>query len=487
MKRILSIAGSLLGLLVLGVLAVALALTFSGLGRGAEPASQAFQSPIETPTQLPYPIPATPTHPPLKPTPVTPPPTIPPKPSPPMVTVTLPPYPPPQTPTLPGTPTSVPTPRATVTPPAPGTPTAVPTPSGLLPPGLKVVYGETDSLSGTTTIWLASAMNPTLRRVLATFAHKVGYGVQGAVSPDGDKIACLVIPPDASERAARTAGGELWVMSSDGRDPHTVADRVGWISPLTIWSPDNRTLVFGRRIPVESPMRSQVPLRTELYVVTTDMTGPRLLLSEDIAHDIQPVGWSADGHFFYYAKWANLQDRWELWKIDVRSGLMHFQTVAPSANAQSPLLSPDGTKVIFTALEGGKQTLIMLSVDGQEQRTLISGATGDRPIDQYIAIWSPDAQSIFAHIPPPPGQPAHLERIDLRTGQRHVIPIEPICGEEFLIPQAWSPDGKWLVVLKYPRFQSLAYLMQATGGPMTQIPLTQSSDWVSLFGWTDRR
>ncbi len=60
MKRLWSITGGLLGLLALGALVVALALTFGGLQRGAKPASQAFQSPIETPTQPPYPPPTTP-------------------------------------------------------------------------------------------------------------------------------------------------------------------------------------------------------------------------------------------------------------------------------------------------------------------------------------------------------------------------------------------------------------------------------------------
>ncbi|WP_423226207.1 hypothetical protein [Candidatus Amarolinea aalborgensis] len=61
MKRLLSITGVLWGLLALGALAVALALTFGELRRDVKPASQAFQSPIETPTQPPYPPPATPT------------------------------------------------------------------------------------------------------------------------------------------------------------------------------------------------------------------------------------------------------------------------------------------------------------------------------------------------------------------------------------------------------------------------------------------
>jgi len=60
MRRLVNIMEGLVGLLVLGVLAVALALTFGGLQKKAKPASQAFQSPIETPTQPPYPPSATP-------------------------------------------------------------------------------------------------------------------------------------------------------------------------------------------------------------------------------------------------------------------------------------------------------------------------------------------------------------------------------------------------------------------------------------------
>jgi len=66
-----------LGLLALGALVVALALTFGGLPRQAKPASQAFQSPIQTPTQPPYPPPETPTPPGPPATPTVPPTPIP--------------------------------------------------------------------------------------------------------------------------------------------------------------------------------------------------------------------------------------------------------------------------------------------------------------------------------------------------------------------------------------------------------------------------
>lgn len=483
MKRLLSIAGSLVGLLALAVLAFTLALTFGGLQRGAEPLSWMFQSPIETPTQPPYPPPATPTHPPSKPTPITPPPTIPPKPSPPTVTVTLPPYPPPQTPTPPGTPTAVPTPRATVTPPAPGTPTPVPTPSGPLPAGPKIVYGDTDGSSGTTTIWLASATNPELRKALTTVVHKVGYGVQGAVSPDGNNIAYLIIPRGTSERAARTAGGELWVMNSDGTDRHRVADQVGY---LAMWTPDSSALAFGRLIALENPTDPQVPFRTELHLVTADGANQTLFLADESAYGIQPLGWSEDGQLFYYAR-VTLQGRWELWGVDIRTGSAQFQTfLPPQYLIQSASLSPDGANVLLTVLEEHQYALIVLSIDGRVQRTIVRGATGDQPLNRYAAIWSPDGQDLLVHIPPEADQPARLERINLKTGQRHIVISEPVSGEEFFIPRSWSPDGVWLVVLKYPRPQSLSYLLRVAGGPMVQIPLSQSSNWVTLLGWTDR-
>jgi len=67
MRRLANIIDSLVGLLVLGALVVALALTFGRLPRDAKTTSQVFQSLIETPTRSPYPPPGTPT---LSPSPI---------------------------------------------------------------------------------------------------------------------------------------------------------------------------------------------------------------------------------------------------------------------------------------------------------------------------------------------------------------------------------------------------------------------------------
>ncbi|GIW89748.1 MAG: hypothetical protein KatS3mg109_0180 [Pirellulaceae bacterium] len=70
MRCLSSMSVRLFALLTLGTLAIVLVIAFGGLDRSAsELTVQAFQSPIETPTQPPYPPPATPTLPPYPPPP----------------------------------------------------------------------------------------------------------------------------------------------------------------------------------------------------------------------------------------------------------------------------------------------------------------------------------------------------------------------------------------------------------------------------------
>jgi len=117
MKRVLNVAGSVLGIAALVVLAAALLVTMGGPGErpvAQEPVAVdtsrgSFQPPPDTPTVVPYPPPQTPTViPPATPTPG--------------------PYPPPATPGPTFTPPLLtPTPPATETPPTPGRPTPLAT------------------------------------------------------------------------------------------------------------------------------------------------------------------------------------------------------------------------------------------------------------------------------------------------------------------------------------------------------------------------
>lgn len=477
MKRLLSIIGSLFSLLLLAGLTIVV--VFFNQGQQQETLSaNLFQSPIRTPVAPPKP---TQTGRPFK-TPPTPPPL--PSVVASVTSIGVTPVLPTATPTVPATDT--PTPKPPFNPTATNTPVVIPTSVGPLPPGPKLVYGETDGASGTTDIWLASAKNPRLRKLLATVKHKMGYDVRGIVSPDGSKIAYHIIPPGTSERGARTDGGELWVMNADGTNPRLIAKGLAY---LANWSPDSHTLTFGRRILSKSdPASSISEFKTELYMITIDGTDPKLLLTDDIVANFSPLGWSDDGQTYYYFAPGQSLDKWELWNIGIADGSIQFQTVAPFDKSDVPILLPNGSHVIFTAPKPGEKqlSLIRLSIDGKEQETIANGATGTGAINSYILAWALDGKEIVFHIPPEGEKKSRLERFDFHSKEKTPIVTPLLESEEFFVPRSWSPDKEWIVVRKYPhRPQSLTYLMRTTGGAVTQLPLAQPSNWVYLFGWTN--
>jgi len=477
MKRAVNIIGGLLGLLALGALVMALALTFGGVQKGAKPASQAFQSPIQTPTQQPYPPPATPTHPPSKPTPVTPPPTIPPKPSPPRVTVTLPPYPPPQTPTPPGTPTAVPTPPATVTPPTPGTPTAVPTPSGPLPPGPKVVYAET-APDGTVTYWAVSAVNPERRRMLAT-ADPARFGVNATLSHNGRWIVYTFTP--TNDRFA----AELWVVRLDGTERKQLASGidVGRYVNYPIWSPDDRYVAVIRQEFETSPQLSPFPYTQTISIINID-TGQEIPLveayvpsiEEEARRNIFPLDWSSDGRFLYYRLGA--VDRVELWRVDVKTHVREYvNTISEQGAPRCYFLSPNDRWLLCTVLETRDPPQYAVALvpaePGEQIDVLISGARDAL----YNPIWHPGGQEVTVVLPPQANEQAKLQTINVQTRATRTIAV---AEAGFLVPRMWSSDGQWLAVQKYPETYRTLFILSSDG---TQIRQIQTTGSIEVIGW----
>ena len=472
MKRLLSITGSLLALLALIGLVLILALTFGGLRRNAEPVSWMFQSPIETPTQPPYPPPA----PPSKPTPVTPPPTIPPKPSPPTVTVTFPPYPLPQTPTPPETPTTVPTPRATVTPPVPGTPTAVPTPSGPLPPGPKVVYAET-APDGAITFWAVSAVNPERRRMLTT-ADPARFGVHATLSPDGNWIAYTFTP--TNDRFA----AELWVVGLDGTGRKRLASGidVGRYVNYPIWSPDDHHVAVIREVFETSPQLSPFPYTQTISLINID-TGEETPLvkahvpsiEEEARRNIFPLDWSPDGRFLYYRLGAT--DHVELWRVDAITHTREYvNTISEQGAPRCYFLSPDGQWLLCTVLEtrDPPQYAVALVPTGPGQIEALIGGAHDA---LYNPIWHPGGQEVTIVLPPQASEQARLQTINVQSRARSTIAV---AEEGVFVPRAWSPDGRWLAVQKFPETYRSLFLLSFDGAQIQQI---QTTGGIEVIGW----
>lgn len=403
MKRLLSITGGLLGLLVLGALAVALALTFRGLRRDVKPVSQAFQSPIETPTQLSYPPPATPTRPSI--------PTIPP-------TVTRAPKPSPS-----------PTPIPTATP--------VPTPLPLPPSAFYALWVENYPEGQGSVLWLADPRDIGSRREVLRFERDAI--TEAALSPNGRKLALVTIYWKTST---------LWIANADGSGLQQFDQGPGVGGPL-FWNRDSRLLTYGVSWRQEAPAiptvpgRPGIPVETFIWrgaIVLMDIaTGEKQrLLEVEADTSLSVLGWSANGQELYYSH-SILQEterQYELWAVDWRGQDTH--RVASLGHEPIPLiLAPDGSRFLI----GTAQGWAWLSADGQTHP--------DIPLPPWRQrcglIWSTNGNEVVLCQVDEQQPIEHIKVVNLHAGATRVLGSfgVPSGGIPFS-PLAVSPDMQWI-------------------------------------------
>ncbi|MGC8787893.1 MAG: TolB family protein, partial [Anaerolineae bacterium] len=383
------------------------------------PASQAFQSPIETPTRPP------------KPTPVTPPPTIPPKPSPPTVTVTLPPYPILQTPTPPGTPTAVPTPRATVTP----TPVVTVVP-GPLPLGLKIVCVDKGEDEWTSVIWMANVDDLNHVQIITALRNLAPeFWPLAHVSPDGRHIAYILPRKHDSESA-------LGIVNINGTENRILDDPVlgPGVELRLRWSPDSQWIAYLRRMPPRGERAE-----TEIWVVRPDGTEKRMVASE--SGEVFLIGWARDGSQIYYTPGGR-----DLWAVNVSgeappSVLLHFDEPA------APLrLSPDGEKITYEIREShgpGPVTLGVASIDGQEKH-ILAESIDSRNFDLWSyslsPIWSPDSSRVAYSIPI---NRMHIEILSSQWDAPTTRAVIRSREKAYYYLLSWSPESKYIVAWRH--------------------------------------
>ncbi|MBC8492621.1 MAG: hypothetical protein ISS50_01530 [Anaerolineae bacterium] len=393
-------------------------------------------------------------------------------------------------------PTPLPWQLFTPAPPAP-TLTPIPTPSSPLPSGPKIVYVETFPLiinvatpspfanrnTTVSTLWVANVSDLTMRRNLVTITHKAGYRVNAAVSPDGNMVSYITLAPGPGERA-RDFGATLWVLDVDSSAPRKLAEGLDYY--VNIWSPDSRTVVCKKNVPIANPPDDNIPVRTELYVVDIDSGEQRLLLADDTSYGLSPLGWSPEGTLFYYLRITSAGE-YELWAVDVARDTSQFKAFIHNDITSGISISPEGEYLLASPLESREPAisyaLVILSIDGTERKTILSGTTGDKPINRHSAIWCSSGTRLAMRVPPEANQPAKLQIMDLGTGQRRTIATaEAPNAEEFLIPRSCSPDGKWLVVMKYPTMHLDVFLMTSDGSGQQKLP-AEPGNWVKFAGW----
>ncbi|HEX4008143.1 MAG TPA: protein kinase [Acidobacteriaceae bacterium] len=344
--------------------------------------------------------------------------------------------------------------------------------------------------------------------VLGGPSKPVGPGLVGTFSPDGASILCWspdgkisLVPGDggaprtlASPGYGLTGLGEinfspdgkvirfskdglLWQMNADGSDLHTLLPGWGvkgvqrsgrWTADGSfyfflvageashgvggqIWALDERRGWLRHPSSAPIPMTSApirwaepVPARDGKSIFTVGQT-PRGELSRWDAntHQFQPflggisaedVNFSQDGRFVAYITYPDAV----LWKAN-RDGSNPVQLTQPPMHPMNVRWSPDGQRIVF--YDRHTWRIDVIPADGGPAVDLMPG-------EKQLALdpfWSPDGkQVVFTAVQMVGNWKAEGRTLDVATGKVSTIP-----GSEGLRPEAWSPDGRYLMAVDW--------------------------------------
>ncbi len=233
-------------------------------------------------------------------------------------------------------------------------------------------------------LWIASADAPQQPVRILTVAHKLGYGLRGAVSPDGQFIAYLRLPASATDPMTQ---GELWRVRSNGSDPQRLFLGVDMYR-APVWSPDSKTLA------VRQGNREGDGITYALTAVEVATATERPLISGQRVDGLYPIGWGADNAFY-------------------------AATITPRG---TDILRADSRRAVSAFAGPGAATPVLHASDGIARDFQLAAAT---------------LQLAYAEYLPGAAQPYRLRTADLARGSSTVM----LTSQWPLLHPQWRANG----------------------------------------------
>jgi Tol biopolymer transport system component len=186
----------------------------------------------------------------------------------------------------------------------------------------------------------------------------IGNAFSPSYSPDGDQIAFVNRVSDEP--------ATLWIMGSDGTDPHAVSALPGALVAAE-WSPDGRSIAVAAAV--------ERTFSHEVFVLDLEnLVAPPKKVPSTLAGLGGSLAWSPDqSHLLVFAGPAAAR---EIYRLDVASGQATQLTFG--GNNASACYSPDGQNIVFNSLRnGGQADLYVMRADGHSMRRLTDNAEPD--------------------------------------------------------------------------------------------------------------
>jgi len=317
------------------------------------------------------------------------------------------------------------------------------------PPGQYAVIAQTQ---GTTDIVaIAPADGLAAPKEVAHVSHLDGFGVKGAVSPDGKKVAVVA----ATGGTATNPSGSLLVIDLASGTSTTL---FGGIDPqqTPVWRGDSTAVVVTRD-------EGSGPITVQFLSVPINGGAPATIDTADSVLGAYGVGFDGQGRFVDVAIDGN--------GSTVRRGGAALQLISTQVTRDWQL-SPDGSQLAFieSSLNGGLHyTGHTVALNGASNVAFEAQTTSDG--QQLGVAWQPGAtQPTFGDEPGGAGR----NGVEAQT-----------VGSGFNIPLGYSHDGSALAVQHWsgPSFENAGQpTLQIDGGGHS----TPLNGFTRFLGWTAR-
>ena len=171
-----------------------------------------------------------------------------------------------------------------------------------------------------------------------------------------------------------------------------------------------------------------------------------------------------------------------IWRADIDPGAsttapIPLRAVTSGVRSEDPRFSPDGTRMVFTRQDGELGQLLLASVEGAIERTLVSRkGLAEEP------AWSPDGEGIAYSLEDDSGRTLHI--VDVRSGvDREVKPTGAATHTE------WAPGplilyrapGAWIHTLDPTTKNDAPLVTPEEGGSLLAPRYSNRGDRVALI------
>lgn len=252
-----------------------------------------------------------------------------------------------------------------------------------------------------------------------------------------------------------------------------------------VWSPDGKQVAFTM---FNGTSERAGAMNNDVYIVDADGNHLRNLGDQEVNIEANP-SWSPDGkrivfssNAFWYNGGNGTSDFINLFVMDVDGSNVQTLTPEPvsfTGEIGRPQWSPDGRFIAFNGL-----SVYWMDAEPRRIRLNIGDSSGFNP------VWSPDGSRI-AYLTAKEDTMAVMEMVISSqgiAGLPHTIvqlASDDVGIEYFILDGdsklAWSPNGKWLLVVVEKEQKSDIYLIQVGSGESVNLTDHERSNYCPVW------